>query len=57
VAPEGVLSEARAFLRRKVPRLPPVLVAVAGLDGRPGRVTVDPDGSARFEDYPGDVQG
>jgi hypothetical protein len=55
----GVLGEVRAFLYREVARqrLRPVVVAVVGLDGGPGRVTVDPDGSARFEDYPGDVPG
>ncbi|MGY1642170.1 hypothetical protein ACI782_13740 [Geodermatophilus sp. SYSU D00703] len=56
---QDVLREVVAFLFREVarPRLRPVVVAVAGLDGGPGRITVDPDGSARFEDYPGDAQG
>ncbi|MGY1590611.1 hypothetical protein ACI79D_01410 [Geodermatophilus sp. SYSU D00708] len=55
----GVLDDVRGFLYREVarPRLRPVVVAVSGLDAGPGRITVDPDGSTRFEDYPGDADG
>jgi hypothetical protein len=56
---DDLLERVRQHLTAEVaaPQRRPVEVVLTGLPGGPGRLTVHPDGSARYDDYPDEIRG